>query len=154
MFTRATALRGRRSMTNRWFARILASGAGMWLALAGHAVAQEHTGNAMNPGGTPLLVERDPDGSGISEHSRTPTGFRLAPPPRGKARSGTREGWMSTFRVDFGGIGTSGDANNAKFREYKDWASGAYVDTFGLGLEHSSGRGFLEVRGGGVGRDD
>jgi hypothetical protein len=125
------------------------------LCLVSQALAQEGAGNALNPRGadreTSPVAERDPDGSGISEHSRTPTGFLLTPPARPRTAM-TSGGWRYDLGVELGGLGAAGDSTNAKFREYKDWSSGFYLNTFNLSLEKQAR--FIVAQGGGVGRDD
>jgi len=140
-------------MTIRSFGRILVCGSGAWLWLAGSALAQENVGNAMNPAVLHTVVERDPDGLGITEHSRTPTGFLLLPPERLRTLKQTTGGWLYRVHLDVGGLGASGDVENAKFKEYKDWGSGFYLNTFGASLESSRGT-YVEGHGGAVGRDD
>ncbi len=58
------------------------------LASASPGGGQDVTpGNAMNPRAVSPVVERDPEGLGIGEHSRSPTGLLTASP---HAREGSR----------------------------------------------------------------
>ena len=56
--------------------------------------------------------------------------------------------------VEFGGIGVGGDKDAAKFREYKDLDSGAYLNNFTLMLEKPDSAFHLDAVGGGVARSD
>ena len=53
------------------------------LAYASPGDGQDATpGNAMNPRAVSSIVERDPEGLGIAENSRSPTGLLTASPRR------------------------------------------------------------------------
>ena len=80
------------------------------LAHAGPADGQEATpGNAMNPRAISSIVERDPEGLGIAENSRSPTGLLTVPAPLVKEPSKTSGGLLYRATVEFGGIGVGGD---------------------------------------------
>ncbi len=111
-------------------------------------------GNAMNPPAVSPVVERDPEGLGIGEHSRSPTGLLTASPRLVKEPSQSSGGLLYRMTVEFGGIGVGGDKDAAKFREYKDLDSGAYLNNFSLMLEKPKSAFHLDAAGGGVGRAD
>ena len=101
------------------------------LAHASPGDGQDATpGNALNPRAVSSIVERDPEGLGIAEDSRTPTGLLIAPAPLVKEPSKTAGGLLYRTTVEFGAIGVTGDKEAAKFREYKDLDSGAYLNNF------------------------
>lgn len=115
---------------------------------------QDHVGNALNPQVLAVPAARDPDGLGITEFPRTPTG-RLHLPPRVVVDPRRSEGgWFYRVGVEIGALGTSGDTDNAKFREYKDFSSGLYVNTFGLSFEKPDSARHFSVYGGALGRGD
>ena len=125
------------------------------LAHAGRLDEQDTTpGNALNPRTVTSVVERDPDGMGITERSRTPTGLLTVSPSIVKAPSATPGGLLYRATVEFGGIGLSGDKDAAKFREYKDLDSGAYLNTFSLMIEKPKSAFHFDALGGGVARKD
>ena len=125
------------------------------LAYAGPGDGQDATpGNAMNPRAVSSIVERDPEGLGIGENSRSPTGLLTASPPLVKEPSKTSGGLLYRMTVEFGGIGVGGDKDAAKFREYKDLDSGVYLNNFTLMLEKPESAFHLDAVGGGVARTD
>src|SRR5688500_12828952 len=65
--------------------------------------------NAMNPRGVNSIVERDPEGSGIGENSRSPSGLLTASAPLVKEPSKTSGGMLYRMMVEFSGTGTGGD---------------------------------------------
>ena len=111
-------------------------------------------GNAMNPRAVSSIVERDPEGLGIGEHSRNPTGLLTDSAPLVTAPSKTAGGLLYRMTVEFGGLGVGGDKDAAKFREYKDLDSSAYLNTFTLMLEKPTSAFHLDAVGGGVARTD
>jgi hypothetical protein len=90
------------------------------LAHAGPAEGQEVTpGNALNPRAISSVVERDPEGLGIAEGSRTPTGLLILPAPLVKEPSKTPAGgWLYRATVEFAPIGaaTKGSPSTANTR--------------------------------------
>ena len=125
------------------------------LASASPGDGQEATpGNALNPRAVNSIVERDPEGLGIAENSRSPTGLLTASPLLVKAPSKTSGGLLYRMTVEFGGIGVGGDKDAAKFREYKDLDSGPYLNNFTLMLEKPESAFHLDAVGGGVARSD
>ena len=147
-------------MKIRWCTSVIILGIGVLplttsLASASPGGGQGVTsGNAMNPPAVSPVVERDPEGLGIGEHSRSPTGLLTASPRLVKEPSQTSGGLLYRMTVEFGGIGVGGDKDAAKFREYKDLDSGAYLNNFSLMLEKPKSAFHLDASGGGVGRAD
>ena len=111
-------------------------------------------GNALNPRTIGSIVELDPEGLGIVEASRTPTGLLIPNAPLVKEPSKTSGGLLYRVTVEFGAIGVTGDENAAKFREYKDLDSGAYLNNFTVMLEKPTSAFHLDAVGGGVARND
>lgn len=111
-------------------------------------------GNALNPATVGTLREKDPDGLGQTEFSRSPTGFLNAEPNLIRDRSKSESGWIYGGTAEIGVIGVSGDKNNAKFKEYKDLDSGPYLNNFGISAEKPDSAVFVEALGGGVANDD
>ena len=111
-------------------------------------------GNALNPGTVPLIQFKDPEGLGESQHSRSPTGFLGEEPNLIREPNKTQSGWLYRGSVELGGLGTNGDKDNAKFKEYKDLRSGLYLNSFALEAEKPDTAWFFDVKGGGTGRDD
>ena len=125
------------------------------LAHAGPAGGQEITpGNALNPRAISSIVERDPEGLGIAEGSRTPTGLLIVPTPLVKEPSRTPGGWLYRVAIEFAPIGVGGDEGVAKYREYKDLRSGAYLNNFTVMLERPASAFHLDALGGGVPYND
>lgn len=111
-------------------------------------------GNALNPRTLSSSGERDPNGLGITEYPRTPTGFLHMPAQEVKPPKQTESGWVYSGSIEIGGIYADGDEDNAKFKEYKELDSGLYLNTFELHAEKPDGARFIETFGGGVGQDD
>ena len=147
-------------MKIRSYASVITLGIGVLrlttsLAYASPGDGQDATpGNALNPRTVSSIVERDPEGLGIAENSRTPTGLLTASPPLVKEPSKTSGGLLYRMTVEFGAIGVGGDKDAAKFREYKDLDSGAYLNNFTLMLEKPKSAFHLDAVGGGVARND
>lgn len=124
------------------------------LAYASPGGGQDATpGNAMNPRAVSSIVERDPEGLGIVEGSRTPSGLLIAPTALVKEpkRSG---GMLYRMSVEFVPVGVSGDKGVAKFREYQDLDSGAYLNNFMVMIEKPDSAFHFDAVGGGVARSD
>ena len=80
------------------------------LAYASPGDGQEATpGNAMNPRTVSSVVERDPEGLGIVEHSRSPSGLLTASPLLLNEPLRTSGGLLYRMSVEFSGTGLSGD---------------------------------------------
>ena len=125
------------------------------LTQAAPAGAQETMpGNALNPRGISSIVERDPEGLGIAQGSRTPTGLLIVPAPLVKEPRKTAGGLLYRATVEFVPVGVSGDRGVAKFREYQDLDRGAYVNTFTLMIEKPTSAFHVDAVGGGVARTD
>ena len=122
--------------------------------VTGAAAAQEPSGNVFNPDGIRPSVETDPDGMGITEHPRTPTG-RLHESPRVVVEPReTTGGWLVAAHVEAGAIVSGGDTDNAKFREYRDLDAGAYLNSFAVSFEKPDTARFIHASGAAIGRDD
>jgi putative beta-barrel porin MtrB/PioB len=128
------------------------------LADAAHASpgdGQDATpGNSLNPRTTSTVVERQPEGLGIAQDTRSPSGLRTAPTPLVKEPSKTANGLLYQTTVEFGGIGLGGDTGAAKFGEYKDLGSGGYLNNFTVKLEKPESAFHFDGLGGGVARND
>jgi hypothetical protein len=111
-------------------------------------------GNALNPRTISSVVERDPEGLGIAENSRTPSGLLTAPAPLVKEPSKTSGGLLYRVNVEFAPIGVGGDEGVAKYREYKDLESGAYLNNFIVMIEKPTSAFHVDAVGGGVARSD
>ncbi len=146
-------------MNIRSCASVITLGIGvLWLttvlAYASPGAGQDATpGNAMNPRAVSSIVERDPEGLGIVEGSRTPTGLLIAPTPLVKEpnRAG---GMLYRMTVEFVPVGVTGDKEVAKFREYQDLDSGAYLNNFTVMIEKPASAFHFDAVGGGVARSD
>jgi hypothetical protein len=137
------------------YASVITLGLATSLAYAGPADGQEVTpGNALNPRAISSVVERDPEGLGIAESSRTPTGLLIVPTPLVKEPSKTAGGLLYRATVEFAPIGVGGDEGVAKYREYKDLDSGAYLNNFTVMIEKPTSAFHFDALGGGVPRND
>lgn len=111
-------------------------------------------GNALNPAGTASAKEVDPDGSGLVEFSRTPTGFLVTRPPLPVVFVKDETGWVRSGSIEFGGLSDKGSTREAKFREYKDLRNGTFVNNFSGQMEQPETAFFVEALGGSVGLRD
>lgn len=97
-----------------------------------------------------------PDEHGISVlqdgQRRTPTGLLIPAPFELAPFSG--ESLLSRGAIEFGGIASFGDKDDARFIEYADWSDGFLLRRFALDIRQAEGGGYLELGGGSVGRDD
>jgi Putative outer membrane beta-barrel porin, MtrB/PioB len=118
------------------------------------AGGQGMPGNALNPGASAPVVQADPEGIGIVEASRSPTGLLTIAPTLKGAPTTTSGGLRYRARFELGGVGLGGDENAAKFREYKDLSSGAYANTFDVMVEQPKSAFHIDAVGGGVARTD
>lgn len=110
--------------------------------------------NAMNPGGLGSARPKDPDGLGLTLHPRSPTGLLYPDPFALPPAHKTDSGWELNALVEIGGLAVAGDRGAAKFREYKDLKSGLYFNNFSLRAEKPADAHFVDLYGGGVGRND
>jgi hypothetical protein len=135
---------------------VITLGISVLVAVPGQARAggQGMPGNALNPGASAPVVQTDPEGIGIVEASRSPTGLLTIAPTIKKAPTTTSGGLRYRASFELGGVGVGGDENAAKFREYKDLSSGAYGNTFDVMVEKPTSAFHVDAVGGGVGRDD
>lgn len=111
-------------------------------------------GNALNPSGDSSVKPKDPDGLGIQQYSRNPSGFLVTRPYVVGNLTPDDSGWLVNGHIELGGLSVGGQEDAAKFREYKDLKRGAYINNFGLQLEKPQSALFLDFSGGGLGRDD
>lgn len=135
---------------------VITLGISLLVAVPGQAGAggQGTPGNVLNPGATTSVVQADPDGIGIVEASRSPTGLLTIAPTIKRDPVTTSGGLRYRTTFDLGGVGLGGDKNAAKFREYKDLRSGAYANTFAVMIEQPSRAFHFDAVGGGVARND
>ena len=135
---------------------VMTVGIGLLVAVPRQAGAggQATPGNALNPGATASVVRADPEGIGIVEASRSPTGLLTIAPRLETDPATTSGGLRYRAKLEFGGVGVNGDENAAKFREYKDLGSGVYANTFGLMIEQPKSAFHFDAIGGGVARND
>lgn len=125
------------------------------LAYADSGVGVDTTvGNALNPRSVSTIGDRDPDGMGQTEYQRSPTGFLNLEPSQSRESSKTESGWLYKGWAEAGLIGTDGDKNNAKFKEYKDLDTSLYLNNFGIEMEKPDTARYFELIGGGVAQDD
>lgn len=129
-------------------------------ALAQMAVADSGSGvdtvagNAMNPRTVSSIRETDPDGLGQNEHSRSPSGLMTLEPSLVRDPTRTESGWTYVGSTEVGVLGGDANRKNATFRKYKDLDNGLYLNNLSLELEKPDAARFLDLKAGGVGRDD
>ncbi|CAG0987363.1 hypothetical protein BURK2_02184 [Burkholderiales bacterium] len=150
------------------FDRPTRSGRNFFLALLAAAGAQMHgpaaadsgsgvdtaLGNALNPRTLPSVQFKDPEGLGETQNSRGPTGFLTEEPNLIRDPSKTAGGWLYRGSLELGLLGTDGDKDNAKFKEYKDLSNGLFLNSLALEAEKPETAWFFDLKGGGLGRDD
>lgn len=112
-------------------------------------------GNVLNPRAFSNIREIDPEGLGQTENQRT-TGFLREPAMLVREPTRTESGWEYKGSLEAGGIGVSGDRNNAKFKEYRDLDRefGLYLNNFRANAEKPDEARYLNVIGGAVGQRD
>ena len=87
----------------------------------------------------------------------TPTGQPFDFPfalPKPDAIKKTASGWEYSGQIEVGVIGGDADERSAQFRTYDDPDNGAHLNNFSLLLKQPKSAHFVEVKGGGAGRDD
>ncbi|MBI4996005.1 MAG: MtrB/PioB family outer membrane beta-barrel protein [Rhodocyclales bacterium] len=127
---------------------------GSGTALADSAVGVDTAiGNALNPPGRSSMPRPIADDA-FDTVRRSPSGqlYGLPPAPPEEFRK-TDSGWEFIGGIEFGVLGGAGK-QNAKYREYKDFKSGAYLDYFELEGEKPDTAHFLQAFGGGLGHED
>ena len=136
---------------------LVAAALGQWVAAPARADSGTGVdtvlGNAMNPAGVDTTRARDPDGKGETAHSRSPTGLLNAEPWALRPPT-TAAGWLLRGQVEAGLLSVSGDRTAARFGEYKSLKNGLYLNNFQLGAEKPDASLYIDVLGGGLGRDD
>lgn len=129
-------------------------------ARADSGVGQDTSiGNALNPRPINTVTHGSkPDADGIGTNmpmAHTPFGpvFENPLSPTDNV-SKTAGGWEYYGHVEVGAIGTDGDKNARDFKRYKDVDNGLLINNFGLAMEKADSANYVEITGGGVGRDD
>ncbi len=87
----------------------------------------------------------------------TPTGQMFQLPPavtKPDAVPKLANGWEYSGSIEVGYIGGDADERSAQFRTYSDPDNGAHVNTFAFNLREPKTGAFVEIAGGGAGRDD
>lgn len=126
-------------------------------ALADSGVGVDTTlGNALNPS-QDATRPLDPNGMGPfrqpAAHSSTGQLYNIPYALPGDPRK-TATGWEYSGQAEIGVLGGDANHKNAQFREYKDLGNGLYLNNFGLQAEKPDEARFVDITGGGVGRDD
>ncbi|MEQ1519560.1 MAG: MtrB/PioB family outer membrane beta-barrel protein, partial [Usitatibacteraceae bacterium] len=111
-------------------------------------------GNALNPAGTASAREKDPEGLGIQEFTRSPTGLLVSRPTLPLIFTNDETGWLRTGTIELGGISVKGGTREAKFLEYKDLRNGVTVNNFHGQMENRESAMFVEALGGSLGLHD
>jgi len=111
--------------------------------------------NTLTPWGRMPSLQRDEDGRGVTEHSRTPTGFLhgepFVKPEWSKGKSGD---WLTRGGLEAGGLHISGDRKAAKFGEYQSTRQGLVLSNVWLEAERPDAALFFDLNAGGIGRHD
>lgn len=127
-------------------------GGSAW-ADSGHG-ADTVLANTLTPQGTIPGRERDPDGLGLAENTRTPTGLLHVDPWQVPEWSKGASGWLTRGGVEFGGLSIGGDRKAAKFGEYKSPKSGLVLSNAWLEAERPQDAIFFDLNAGSLGRHD
>jgi len=113
-------------------------------------------GNALNPMARLGAGQSDP--AGLSPYrqpaSRTPSGtlYELPPlPPRSQRMA---VDWDVSAFAELGWLGAGAGERNPLFRQYRDQGHGVTLNRFDAQAYQPRSARFVELRGGGVGRDD
>ncbi|MCX7170526.1 MAG: MtrB/PioB family decaheme-associated outer membrane protein [Proteobacteria bacterium] len=128
-----------------------------WPALADSARGPlTAVGNAMNPGVVDATADRDP--AGLSPYrvpaSRTPSGQLYDIPYLPREMRKSASGWEYSGFIEAGILSGDASDNNALFRRYGDVDNGPYLNSFGMEAIKPDEARFVEIVGGGVGRND
>lgn len=110
--------------------------------------------NTLTPQGTIPGRAKDPDGMGIAEHSRTPTGFLEPNPWLLQDWPPSQAGWRTRGGAELGGLYSSGDRKAALFGEYKSPKSGLVLSNAWLEAERPDSALFFDLNAGSLGRKD
>lgn len=113
-------------------------------------------GNAMNPGSVDATGDRDPAGLGTyrTPASRSPSGQLYDIPYLPRETRNSESGWEYSGFIEAGILGGDANSRNALFRRYRDLDNGPYLNSFGLEAIKPDEARFVEIAGGGVGRND
>lgn len=118
--------------------------------------SESAAGNAMNPTGADTARDRDP--AGLSPYrspaSRTPSGQLYDIPYLPSEMRKLKSGWEYSGFIEGGVLGGDANNNNALFRRYRDIGNGAYLNNFGMEAVKPDEARFVEIGGGGVGKND
>jgi len=131
--------------------------AALAVALPGAPAHSEPTGGfILDPAGIDTTRVVEPKGMSWIRPARrrTPTGFLYPYPLQPQTLNPLGENWLGEFSLDIGGMGTSGDDDEARFWRYADWGSNFLLRSFRVGLLETSKGIYTNLQGGGVGRDD
>lgn len=144
-----------------WGQRAAARAGGILVTLALALVpraagAQTAPGYVLNPPGIDTTRQVDPYGMSFlgTTRRRTPTGFLYPEPLEAQALSEIVTGWLGRGAIEIGGDDTFGDTDETRFARYADWSNEFLLNSFSVGLLHPESGFHVDVRGGGVGRDD
>lgn len=110
--------------------------------------------NWLAPQGTIQGRERDPDGLGLAENTRTPTGLLHTSPWLLQDWNKSTGGWLTRGGAEVGGLHVGGDRKSAKFGEYKSPKSGLVLSSAWFEAERPTDALFLDLQAGGIGRHD
>lgn len=112
--------------------------------------------NTLSPYGAVSPLSRDARGKSlmIPDLERNPTGLLYSWPHEPPRHVPLNDDWMMRFNAEAGVIHSNGPADSAKFNERRDWSNGVILNNFSLGLENEATARYLDVTGGGLGRDD
>ncbi len=97
---------------------------------------------------------RDPE---WQKAKQTPTGQSFELPPAVTKPADVKKfanGWEYSGSLEFGYIGGDADERSAQFRTYSDLDNAAHVNSFTFNLREPKTGHFVELKGGGAGRDD
>lgn len=112
-------------------------------------------GNTLNPTGTDTTQTLDERGLATFKKtfSRSPTGL-LYEPPFNPPRFGKIDDWHYRGSIEGGFLIDDDSAKPENFIEYSDWSEGPLLNYFNFSSWQENKGYFLDLSGGGVGRDD
>ncbi|MCZ2441230.1 MAG: MtrB/PioB family outer membrane beta-barrel protein [Burkholderiales bacterium] len=111
--------------------------------------------NTLTPRGRMPALERDEDGRGVTEHSRSPTGFLHGEPTvKPEWSKGQASDWLTRGGLEVGGLHISGDRKAAKFGEYQSTKQGLVLSNVWLEAERPDAALFFDLDAGSIGRHD
>lgn len=112
--------------------------------------------NTLTPRGAVSGMNRDDRGKSlmIPDLERSPTGLSYSWPYEPPRYVPLNDSWLARFTAEAGVLHSDGPVYSAKFNERRDWSNGLLVNNVSLGLENEATARYLDVTGGGLGRDD